>query len=48
MLDGSIRKGTSWQTSPMDIAKEIAKSFSERAVIAKASFAIDLGEGNDS
>ncbi|KAF7291113.1 AA-TRNA-LIGASE-II domain-containing protein [Mycena indigotica] len=35
MLDGSQRKGTSWETSPMNIAKEIAKSLSERVVIAK-------------
>ncbi|TDL19538.1 tars protein [Rickenella mellea] len=35
MPDGSIRKGTSWETSPMDIAKAISKSLSERVVIAK-------------
>ncbi|KAI0050277.1 tars protein [Auriscalpium vulgare] len=33
--DGSERKATSWQTSPMDVAKEISKSLSERLVIAK-------------
>jgi len=33
--DGSQRKGTSWETSPMDIAKEVSKSLSERVVIAK-------------
>ncbi|KAG6816548.1 hypothetical protein H0H87_005254 [Tephrocybe sp. NHM501043] len=33
--DGSERKGTSWETSPMDIAKEVSKSLSERIVIAK-------------
>ncbi|KAJ3906263.1 tars protein [Lentinula edodes] len=33
--DGAQRKGTSWETSPMDIAKEINKSLSERVVIAK-------------
>jgi hypothetical protein len=33
--DGSVRDGTSWETSPMDIAKAIAKSLSERVVIAK-------------
>ncbi|KAG6826171.1 threonyl-tRNA synthetase [Tricholoma furcatifolium] len=33
--DGSERKGTSWETSPMDIAKEVSKSLSERVVIAK-------------
>ncbi|KAF8065195.1 hypothetical protein FPV67DRAFT_1501757 [Lyophyllum atratum] len=33
--DGSERKGKSWETSPMDIAKEVSKSLSERIVIAK-------------
>lgn len=33
--DGSQRKGTSWETSPFDIAKEISKSLSEQVVIAK-------------
>ncbi|THH20468.1 hypothetical protein EW146_g914 [Bondarzewia mesenterica] len=35
--DGSERKGTSWETSPMDIAKEISKSLSDRLVIAKVN-----------
>ena len=35
MPDGSQRKGTSYETSPMDIAKEISKSLSERIVISK-------------
>jgi threonyl-tRNA synthetase len=35
MPDGSNRQGTSWHTSPMDIAKEVSKSLSERVVIAK-------------
>lgn len=35
MPDGSTRSGTSWETSPMDIAKEVSKSLSERIVIAK-------------
>ncbi|KAI0293902.1 hypothetical protein BC826DRAFT_357661 [Russula brevipes] len=33
--DGAERKGTSWETSPMDIAKDISKSLSEKLVIAK-------------
>ncbi|KAF8556608.1 threonyl-tRNA synthetase [Imleria badia] len=33
--DGSERKGTSWETSPLDVAKEVSKSLSERVVIAK-------------
>ncbi len=35
MPDGSKRQGTSYETSPMDIAKEISKSLSERIVISK-------------
>ncbi|KAG0349150.1 threonyl-tRNA synthetase [Podila humilis] len=35
MLDGSIRDGIAWETSPMAIAKEISKSLAERVVIAK-------------
>ncbi|KAF9360375.1 threonyl-tRNA synthetase [Mortierella sp. AD094] len=35
MPDGSTREGTSWETSPMDVAKQIAKSLAERVVIAK-------------
>ncbi|KAG0346725.1 threonyl-tRNA synthetase [Podila humilis] len=35
MPDGSVREGTAWETSPMDIAKSIAKSLAERVVIAK-------------
>jgi threonyl-tRNA synthetase len=37
MPDGSERKGKSWQTSPMDVAKEVSKSLSERIVIAKVN-----------
>jgi hypothetical protein len=33
--DGAERKGTSWETSPLDVAKEISKSLSEKLVIAK-------------
>ncbi|KAF9189117.1 threonyl-tRNA synthetase [Haplosporangium sp. Z 767] len=35
MPDGSVREGIAWETSPMDIAKQIAKSLAERVVIAK-------------
>ncbi len=34
--DGSVRKGTSWETRPMDIAKSISSSLAERIVISKA------------
>lgn len=37
MPDGSERVGTSWETSPMDVAKEVSKSLSERIVIAKVN-----------
>ncbi|WFD03864.1 threonine--tRNA ligase [Malassezia obtusa] len=37
MPDGAIREGTSWETSPMDIAREISKSLSERIVISKVN-----------
>jgi TGS domain len=40
MPDGSERKGKSWETSPMDVAKEVSKSLSERIVIAKVSFPV--------
>ena len=33
--DGAERKGTSWETTPLDVAKEISKSLSEKLVIAK-------------
>ena len=35
--NGTEKKGTSWETSPMDIAKEISKGLSERIVIAKVN-----------
>lgn len=33
--DGSERKGKTWETSPLDVAKELSKSLAERVVIAK-------------
>lgn len=38
MPDGSERKAKSWETSPIDVAKEVSKSLSERVVIAKVHF----------
>ena len=35
MPDGSERKAKSWETSPLDVAKDVSKSLSERVVIAK-------------
>lgn len=42
MPDGSERQGKSWETSPMDIAKEVSKSLSERIVVAKVSYTISF------
>ena len=33
--DGSERKGKTWETSPLDVAKELSKSLADRVVIAK-------------
>jgi hypothetical protein len=33
--DGQKREATAWETTPLEIAKEISKSMSERTVIAK-------------
>ena len=41
--DGSQRKGISWETSPMDIAKEISKGLADRVVIAKVSHTLLWG-----
>lgn len=35
LKDGNTKPGTSWETTPMDVAKMISKSLSERLVIAK-------------
>lgn len=35
LKDGSVKEATSWETTPMDIAKEIAKSLPDRLCIAK-------------
>lgn len=37
LKDGSEKEATAWETSPMDIAKEIGKSFSDRQVISKVN-----------
>jgi len=33
--DGSVKNATSFETSPMDIARDIAKSLADKAVIAE-------------
>ena len=33
--NGSERKGKTWETSPLDVAKDLSKSLAERVVIAK-------------
>ncbi|GBE83598.1 Threonine--tRNA ligase, cytoplasmic [Sparassis crispa] len=35
--DGSVRQGRSWETSPMDVAKEISRGLADRIVIAKVN-----------
>lgn len=35
--DGTIKEGTAWETSPMDIALGISKSLAERTVISKVN-----------
>lgn len=37
LKDGTVKEGVSYQTSPLDIANSIGKSFSERQVIAKVN-----------
>lgn len=37
LKDGSVKEGTSYETSPLDIANAIGKSFSERQVISKVN-----------
>lgn len=37
LKDGSVKEGTSFETSPMDIAAAIGKSFQERQVISKVN-----------
>lgn len=37
LKDGSVRVGTAYETSPMNIAADIGKSFSERQVISKVN-----------
>jgi hypothetical protein len=32
---GDVKEGTSWETSPLDVAKSISKSLPDRIVIAK-------------
>lgn len=37
LKDGTEKEGTAWETSPMDIANSIGKSFADRQVIAKVN-----------
>lgn len=42
--DGTVKEGTSWETTPLDIALGIAKSLAERTVISKVDGELwDLG-----
>ena len=40
--DGKKVQATAWQTSPMEIAREISKSLSERIIISKVCLVLDL------
>ena len=42
MPDGSERKAKSWETSPMDVARDVSKSLSERIVIAKVCLSLSF------
>ncbi|KAI3640067.1 hypothetical protein MIR68_000945 [Amoeboaphelidium protococcarum] len=35
--DGSVKTGRSWETSPMDVAREISSGLAQRVIIAKVS-----------
>lgn len=37
LKDGSIKEAISWKTTPMDIAKDISKSFAEKQCISKVN-----------
>ena len=37
LADGTVKSGTAGTTTPMDIAKQIASSLAEAAMIAKVS-----------
>lgn len=37
LKDGTVKEATAWETSPMDIAQGIAKSFAERQCISKVN-----------
>ena len=37
LKDGSQKEATAWETSPMDIAKQIAKSFPDKQCISKVN-----------
>ena len=37
LKDGTMKVGTAWETSPLDIAKEIGSGFADRMVIAKVN-----------
>lgn len=37
LKDGSIKEATAWETTPMDIAKEISKSLADRLCISKVN-----------
>lgn len=43
LKDGSTKEGTSWETSPMQVAIGISKSLADKVVIAKVCFCLAGG-----
>lgn len=41
--DGNSKTGTSWQTTPLDIAKQISKKLAENVVVAKVRYTRKVG-----
>lgn len=46
--DGKVVKGTSWETTPFQIAEGIAKSLAERVIISKVSLGFNIRRGEES
>lgn len=43
MKDGTVRKGVSWETTPLAIAKELSNSLAKKAVVAKVLYSNRVG-----
>mmetsp|Transcript_6212 Transcript_6212/g.8231 ORF Transcript_6212/g.8231 Transcript_6212/m.8231 type:complete len:777 (+) Transcript_6212:58-2388(+) len=42
--DGTTKEGTSWETTPMDIAKDISQGLAQHAVVARITYTSKHGE----